>query len=255
MSGMGRPSKAVLRALYARLFRAFGPQQWWPGETPFEVIIGAILTQNTNWGNVEKAIFNLKSKKLLSPRALNKITYAELSALIKPAGYFNVKAKRLKSFIAFLYKEYKGDLTKMAAEDHAQLRKKLLGVNGIGPETADSILLYAFGKPVFVVDAYTKRVLYRHNMAGLKDDYHAIQEKFMKALGADVRTFNEYHALIVRLGKDYCKPNPKCTNCILKDFHYSLAAKCASCHRALPDKRERKRHGGGYLCRFSCQNR
>lgn len=246
---MAKATKTALTAMYTRLFNAFGPQQWWPAQTPFEVIVGAILTQNTNWGNVEKALDNLKHAKRLSPQALNDISRPKLALLIRPAGYFNVKARRLKSFISFLFKEYDGHLGNMMRQDSRVLRQELLNVNGIGPETADSILLYAFDQPVFVVDAYTKRILYRHNLIKEEADYHAVQEMFMGSLRHDVKMFNEYHALIVRLGKDYCKPKPLCQKCALKGFHYSLTMKCSSCHRALPKKHDRIPAQGGYLCR------
>ena len=246
---MIKETQATLTAVYERLLAAFGPQKWWPAQTRFEVIVGAILTQNTNWGNVEKALNNLKRKKLLSPQALRGISPQKLALLIRPAGYFNVKAKRLKNFISFLFNEYDGHLKKMMREDCRLLRQKLLDVNGIGPETADSILLYAFDKPVFVVDAYTKRILYRHNIIAPDADYDTIQEMFMTFLRGDARMFNEYHALIVRLGKDFCRPKPLCGQCALNDLHYSLTIKCGLCHRALPERRDRNPVEGGYLCR------
>jgi len=196
----------------------------------------------------------LKRQGSLSPRALERMTLSRLAKLIRPAGYFNVKAKRLKNFVTFLYQEYRGDLKRMAADDAGRLREKLLGVNGIGPETADSILLYAFQKPAFVVDAYTKRVLYRHNWAGAEEEYHAVQALFTGSFKRDSRLFNEYHALIVRLGKEFCRPRPQCRHCCLRDFHYSLTAKCCSCHRALPVKRDRKPAEGGYLCPGCAKN-
>ena len=205
----------MLKRIYRELYSTFGPQKWWPGETAFEVIVGAILTQNTNWKNVEKAIVNLKSARVLSPQALHKIPAAKLAALIKPVGYFNIKAKRLKNFLSFLYKEYGGKLARMEREDLPVLRRKLLGVNGIGPETADSILLYAFDKPSFVVDAYTKRIFSRHKIISRDIDYSALQELFAKNLKTDVKMFNEYHALIVRLGKDFCQAKAKCEQCPL----------------------------------------
>lgn len=251
---MGRMTHKAIPAVYARLLKSFGPQKWWPAQTKFEVIVGALLTQNTNWGNVEKALNNLKKKKLLSPQALNNISAQELSLQIKPSGYFNVKAKRLKNFISFLFNEYGGSLKNMAKEDCWVLRQKLLHVNGIGPETADSILLYAFDKPVFVVDAYTKRIFARHNIIDSKDNYDEIQEMFMRSLNSDAQMFNEYHALIVRLGKDYCKPRPLCERCLLNDFHYSLMDKCGQCHKALPQKQDRYASGNGYLCK-ECINK
>ncbi len=212
----------ILPKIYERLFKTFGPQAWWPAQSPFEVIVGAILTQNTNWGNVEKALTNLKQKNLLSPELLHKIPIKKLTLLIRPAGYFNVKTKRLKSFIHFLFENYNGDLKKMGQEETEVLRQKLLSVNGIGPETADSILLYAFHKPIFVVDSYTKRILYRHDLIDKDDDYHSVQKIFMSSLALDEKMFNEYHALLVRVAKDYCKTKPQCEQCPLNDIHFSL---------------------------------
>lgn len=200
----------ILKKIYRVLLNEFGPQSWWPAKNSFEVIVGAILTQNTSWVNVERAIENLRKSKKLSVTAFKTIPLTQLSELIKPAGYFNVKAKRLKNFIAFLCCEYQGSLKKMQEAPLDKLRMQLLKVNGIGPETADSILLYAFNKPAFVVDAYTHRMLYRHNFVSYKSDYHAIQDMFFHALPYDWKIFNEYHALIVCLGKFYCKPEPLC---------------------------------------------
>ncbi len=246
---MVKATRATLTAIYARLFEAFGPQKWWPAQTQFEVVVGAILTQNTNWGNVEKALNNLKRANRLSSCTLKDISLQKLALLIRPAGYFNVKAKRLKNFISFLFEEYGGNLKRMAGENTQLLRKKLLGVNGIGPETADSILLYAFDKPVFVVDAYTRRILYRHGIIDEASDYHAVQGVVVGALSCDATMFNEFHALIVRLGKDYCRSKPRCEQCVLKDFHYSLTMKCSCCHKALLKKQERVRWRDGYYCR------
>ncbi len=221
----------TLKKIYTKLFTAFGPQKWWPGDTPFEVIVGAILTQNTAWTNVEKAIYNLKKARLLNPKKLHDLSHAELANHIRPAGYFNIKAKRLKSFLNFLFDSYGGSLDRMfygasrpcrrrkhgntVASIH-KLRRELLQVNGIGPETADSILLYAGSHPVFVVDAYTKRVFSRHQIIKLDADYHDVQELFMKNLPHDVKMFNEYHALIVKVGKDFCRnKKPLCSRCPL----------------------------------------
>ena len=206
-----------LKDIYNTLFKAFGPQHWWPGDTPFEIAVGAILTQNTNWGNVERAINNIKRQKALNAKILHEMPVKDLALLIKPAGYFNVKAKRLKEFLNFLANHYKGSMKKMEAECARSLRQRLLEVKGVGPETADSILLYALNKPVFVVDAYTKRVLHRHKLISEKAAYHEIQGLFHKNLPQDLRLFNEYHALFVRVGKDYCKPKPKCEGCPLKN--------------------------------------
>ncbi len=205
--------RSKLLALYRKLYRAFGPQQWWPGETPFEVAVGAILTQNTNWGNVEKAIDNLKAARKLSPTKLHYMKHKQLAALIRPAGYFNIKARRLKNFFELLFEEYGGSMQRMMKEDSVRIRKKLLQVNGIGPETADSIILYALAKPVFVIDAYTRRVLSRHNIMDHDSPYEQYQELFHSNLERDVATFNEYHALLVRCGKEYCRPKPFCAGC------------------------------------------
>ncbi len=205
-----------LRIIYNVLYKSFGPQHWWPGDTPFEVAVGAILTQNTNWGNVEKAISNLKASRALSAKKIHSMPASRLAALIRPAGYFNIKARRLKAFIGFLVENYQGSMEKMKKEDIHSLRGKLLSVNGVGPETADSILLYALGKPVFVIDAYTKRVLSRHELMGHDESYEDFQSLFHSSLRKDVRLFNEYHALFVRVGKIYCRPKPLCGICPLK---------------------------------------
>ena len=202
--------------IYKKLYTSFGPQHWWPGDTPFEVAVGAILTQNTNWGNVEKAIENLKKNRLLRPSALHELSHNRLAELIRPAGYFNIKAKRLKNFIDLLMREYQGSMNRMKKEDFSSVRKKLLSVNGIGPETADSIILYALEKPVFVIDAYTKRVLSRHNILDHDVSYEAFQEFFHATLKENVGLFNEYHALVVKLAKEYCRTKPVCTGCPLE---------------------------------------
>lgn len=206
-----------LLKIYKKLYQTLGPQHWWPGKTPLEIAIGAILTQNTNWGNVEKAIDNLKKQNALSARVIHKMPVKKLSELIRPTGYFNIKAKRLKSFIDFLMNNYHGSMKRMKNTDMHSLRKKLLSINGIGPETADSILLYALEKPVFVIDAYTKRVLSRHGIMNHEKPYDEFQELFYSALEKDVKLFNEYHALFVNLGKTFCKKKkPLCELCPLK---------------------------------------
>ncbi len=198
------------------MYSNFGRQYWWPADSVFEVMVGAILTQNTNWANVKKAINNLKKHKALSVEKLRKMPAQRLAALIRPAGYFNIKALRLKNLINFLFERYAADIKKMRRIDTPFLRQELLSVNGIGPETADSILLYAFNKPVFVVDAYTKRILSRHGIVKDSAEYYQVQGLFMKNLKSDVKLFNEYHALLVRLGKDYClKTKQKCGACPL----------------------------------------
>jgi endonuclease III related protein len=205
--------------IYRKLYRRFGPQRWWPGDTPFEVSVGAILTQNTNWSNVENAITNLKENNLLSPHGIYGLSLKQLAALIRPAGYFNVKAQRLRYFLEFLMNDYHGKMVNMVSEDVHQLRGKLLRIHGIGPETADSILLYALKKPVFVIDAYTKRVLSRHGIMTSERSYDEFQELFHSSFRKDVRLYNEYHALFVRVGKVFCKKrNPLCGKCPLNDM-------------------------------------
>jgi len=208
------PEKLAL--MYKKLYASFGPQHWWPGETPFEIAVGAILTQNTNWGNVEKAIVNLKDADVLKPAALHDMSHERLAALIRPAGYFNIKTKRLKNFIGLLINEYHGSMSGMKQEDFNSVRKSLLSVNGIGPETADSIILYALEKPVFVIDAYTKRVLSRHNILDHDASYEEFQSLFQSKLKEDISLFSEYHALFVRLAKENCRTKPVCTGCPLE---------------------------------------
>ena len=206
----------MLTQIYRRLLDVFGPQHWWPGDSPFEVMLGAVLTQNTNWQNVERAIRNLRDADLLEPHALYNMPVEELEQLIQPAGYFRVKARRLRNLLEFLIDRYDGSLDAMFAVGLPELREQLLGVNGIGPETADSILLYAGGLPSFVVDAYTHRVFSRHGWIDFEADYHQIQDYLQGGLPQDVQLYNEYHALLVRLGKDFCKKsNPQCKECPL----------------------------------------
>ena len=208
-----------LSELYQRLFDEFGPQHWWPGRSPFEVMIGAVLVQNTAWGNVERAIGNLRDADLIEPRALFDVPSAELEELIRPAGYFRIKTRRLRALLEFLVERYDGSLDDLFATSLDTLREELLAVHGIGPETADSILLYAGELPAFVVDTYTHRVLARHGWIGFDADYHAIQDHFAQNLPQDVALYNEFHALLVRLGKDYCrKRNPKCDACPLAQW-------------------------------------
>ncbi|MCK4293250.1 MAG: endonuclease III domain-containing protein [Planctomycetes bacterium] len=211
-----------LTEIYKLLFESFGPQHWWPGETQFEIITGAILTQNTSWANVEKAIANLKSADRLMPEKLHSLDHSQLAELIRPAGYFNIKAKRLKSFLNWLFDNYHGQLTALEAMHTYHLRTELLAVKGIGPETADSILLYAFDRPIFVVDAYTARIAVRHHLIEPDADYEQLQDLFQSNLPQDVRLFNEYHALLVRLGKDLCKPKPKCPACPLQHLPHTI---------------------------------
>jgi len=203
---------------YNSLFTAFGPQHWWPGRTPFEVIVGAILTQNTSWTNVEIAIANLRRARLLSPRAIRNAPLRTLQRLVRSSGYFRQKARKLKAFCDFLHAGYGGSLKRMFATPTVSLRPKLLGIWGIGPETADSILLYAGGHAVFVVDAYTKRMLARHGWIpdAAKARYDDMRWIFERQFLGEVNRFNELHALIVRVGKQYCRPtDPQCDLCPL----------------------------------------
>jgi endonuclease-3 related protein len=241
---------------YRALYRAWGAQHWWPAETRFEVIVGAYLTQNTAWTNVELALANLRRAQMLSIEGIRKVSIGRLERLIRPSGYFRQKAARLQTFIAFLDKKYSGSLDELFAEPTDRLREELLGLNGVGPETADSILLYAGNHPVFVVDAYTRRILDRHGILPEKTDYEEIRELFQRALApvvqqqeatpanagprlesgfrgaahppsamssaartALVQVYNEMHGLIVRVGKNYCgKSHPKCDECPLQHF-------------------------------------
>jgi endonuclease-3 related protein len=205
-----------LLAIYKTLNAHFGDLNWWPGNSPFEVIVGAILTQNTAWRNVEKAVSRLKSNNLLHPVGILEIDDSTLADLIRPAGYYNIKTRRLKSFIRFLYNEYGGKLDNMFAEDLWRLRARLLTVKGIGEETADSILLYAGRKPIFVVDAYTRRVLQRHDIVHSDATYKEIQNLFMTHLPHSVPLYNQYHALFVHTGKLFCTKSPRCDGCPLQ---------------------------------------
>lgn len=214
---MVKSPEILLTKIYQTLYRAYGPQHWWPGETPFEVMVGAMLTQNTSWKNVEKAIAALKGKGVLHPEGIHQLRESTLASLIRSSGYYRIKARRLKAFVTFLLSEYQGDLEKMKKEELTTLREKLLHVNGIGPETADSILLYALQKPIFVVDAYTRRILSRHRIVSEKASYDDIQTLFMNHLPRDQKLYNEYHALLVHLGKNVCKKKPECDLCPIRD--------------------------------------
>jgi len=211
-------SRRRLLDIYQRLYDQYGPQHWWPGDTPFEVIVGAILTQSAAWSNVEKAIANLKAAGVLSPQGLLSTGEKELAGLIYPAGYFNAKARKLKAFAAMLYERFAGDLAQLLATSWPELRRLLLETHGIGPETADSIILYASGQPVFVVDAYTRRILPRLGLGPPRADYASWQALFMENLPQDAALFNEYHALLVRHGKTLCRREPHCVPCSLLDM-------------------------------------
>jgi len=205
-----------INAFYNSLHDHYGPQLWWPADSQLECILGTILTQNTAWKNVEKVFKKLKSNNLISIEKLDSLPTKKLAALIRSSGYFNQKARKIKNFINFLKRNYDGNLEKMLNEDASALREKLLSIRGIGPETADSILLYAAKKPVFVVDAYTYRILSRHGLIPEQTSYNEIQELFMDTLPRDTQIYNEYHALIVRVGKEHCKKNPICEGCPLE---------------------------------------
>jgi endonuclease III related protein len=204
---------------YNRMLAAFGPQRWWPGDSPFEIIVGAVLVQNTAWRNVERAIDNLREAGVMQPQALYALPQEELAELIRPAGYYQVKAKRLQNLLRFIVDDYGGSLDAMFRTSLPTLREQLLAIHGIGPETADAILLYAGGLPTFVVDTYTHRVLARHGWIDYDADYHQIKELFESELPADAPMYNEYHALLVRIGKDYCKRSAAhCESCPLAEF-------------------------------------
>jgi endonuclease-3 related protein len=208
----------ILESIYTALSNHFGSQEWWPADSPFEVMVGAVLTQNTNWTNVTRAISTLKRENILDPSLLYSLPLDILAEKIKPSGYYNLKAKRLRNLLAVIV-ESGENLDTFLSQDMNTLREQLLEVKGIGPETADSILLYAAHKPVFVVDTYTYRFLLRHGLIGEDSGYHEIQDLFMDNLPPDNRLFNEYHALIVSLGKEFCKKrNPRCSECPLKEF-------------------------------------
>ena len=205
---------------YNLLFDHFGPQGWWPGDTTIEIVVGAVLTQNTNWTNVRKAVANLQVAGLLDFTHLVDLPLSVLAEYIRPSGYYNIKAKRLKNLLLMVGNRYQGDLELLLSDETDRARKNLLSVKGIGPETADSILLYAGGHPVFVIDAYTHRVFSRHGLVAEDAGYHEIQEDFERHLPRDVGLFNEFHALIVMLGKHYCKKtNPLCGSCPLRGFN------------------------------------
>lgn len=246
--------ESEIRAYYRTLHHAWGRQHWWPARTPFEVIVGAYLTQNTAWTNVEKALANLRAEHALSVNGMRRVRLRELERLVRPSGYFRQKAQRVKAFIAFLDREYAGSLTKLLAQPTSQLREKLLSLHGVGPETADSILLYAGNHPVFVVDAYTRRILDRHEILPGDSDYEEIRQLLERALlpvvneeelqavalnavsgapGAShppspmstaprsplVQVYNETHGLLVGIGKNYCrKSQPRCDECPLREF-------------------------------------
>jgi endonuclease-3 related protein len=207
-----------LMDMFDLMLNHFGPQHWWPGETPLEIMVGAILTQNTSWNNVEKAIINLKADNLLSLEALYASSLSLLADRIRPAGYFNIKAGRLKNLINTIMDKYNGNIAGFLTQETDALRQELMSIKGVGPETADSILLYAAGRPVFVIDAYTHRILNRHGLSDEQVTYYDLQGLFMDSLPEDPELFNEFHALMVRVGKEYCRRRPLCNLCPLEEW-------------------------------------
>jgi endonuclease-3 related protein len=220
MKSAPSPTTRTLRRIYNALHRAFGPQGWWPGRTRTEIVVGAILTQNTNWKNVERAIAQLRAAGLLDWAALRDVPVGKLAELVRPAGYYNIKAARLKHFVTWLWAEHGGDFDGLAERGVDELRAELLSIRGIGPETADSILLYALGRPTFVVDAYTARVAVRHRLIDAPVDYDGLKALFEDHLPIDACLFNEYHALLVAVGKHHCRPRAQCPGCPLEQFDH-----------------------------------
>ncbi len=208
----------TLDEVYQQLYEALGPQHWWPAESAFEVVLGAVLVQNTAWRNVEKAIENLRQSDLLSAKAMYQLAPEELEELIRPAGYFRMKTRRIRNLLDHLFTQHEGSLSAMLKVDTETLREELLQINGIGPETADSILLYAAERPVFVVDTYTNRILKRHGWIEHEADYSTIQAHFQTHLEADSQLYNEFHALLVRIGNLYCRKKPRCEECPLSKW-------------------------------------
>jgi endonuclease-3 related protein len=213
--GLGR---RTLLHVYRRLVKRFGPGGWWPGESAFEVCLGAILTQNTSWANADKALAALRADGRLTYNRLRALSEARLARLIRSSGTFSVKARRIGAFLSFLGSEFGGDVEAMRRAETVELRSKLLDVHGIGPETADAIVLYAVGRPLFVVDAYTRRVFTRLGMLSGHESYDQIQRTFMEELPRRAALFNDYHAQIVRLAKRICRPRPLCRDCPLNDL-------------------------------------
>ncbi len=205
----------TLLEAYRRLDDAWGPQHWWPGESVLEIMVGAVLTQNTAWSNVERAIANLKAAGTLSMQALLALPLDELAALIRPAGYFNVKARRLRALLEWVWEA--GGVEALSGWTDEKLRSGLLGVHGVGPETADDILLYAFGRPVFVIDAYTRRILGRLGLIDPTMGYEHLRAVIEAELPPDVPLFNQFHALLVAHGKEICRPRPRCAACVLRE--------------------------------------
>jgi endonuclease III related protein len=210
------PLRRQLLHLYDALYRRFGPQDWWSARSAFEVVVGAILTQSTAWVNVERALSRLRRAGALRPVVLHDLSARRLAALVRASGFYRVKAGRLRAFVRHLVRQHQGRLRSFLRQPAAALRAELLSIPGIGPETADSILLYAAGRPVFVVDAYTRRVLARHRIVPPEADYRTLQALFMANLPGDPALFSEYHALLVRVATEYCRASPRCERCPLR---------------------------------------
>ncbi|HQN19237.1 MAG TPA: endonuclease III domain-containing protein [Syntrophobacteraceae bacterium] len=210
--------RKLIRGVFDRLFSALGPQYWWPADTPFEVIVGAILTQNTAWRNVKQAIGRLRESNLLTGEAINAVSLQDLASLIRSSGYYNQKARKLKAFCEHVQNHWQGRLNDFLSQDMENLRAELLGLHGIGPETADSIILYAAGQPSFVVDAYTHRIFHRHGWVPEAVQYEDLRSYFMEALEPDPAMYQEYHALLVRTGHLYCRRKPTCGSCPLHEW-------------------------------------
>ncbi len=214
-TGSNQPQRTLLR-YYRRLRHHFGHRDWWPARTRFEVILGALLTQNTNWSNVEKALANLRGARALTPARLSRLHAATLARLLRPSGYYRQKARAVRGFLAHLNNGYRGSLARLLARPTDELREELLALRGIGPETADSILLYAAGRPVFVIDTYTRRVLARHGLAQSKTSYEQLQAYFETHLPRRPALYNDFHAQLVAVGKHYChRQRPDCAACPL----------------------------------------
>jgi len=212
----------LLKAMYQAMVARFGHQGWWPADGALETCVGAILTQNTNWQNVVKALANLKAAGGLGVPAMQAMDLSELAELIRPAGYYNVKARRLKNFLAAVHGNWDDDVERFLDRPVGALREDLLAINGIGRETADSIILYAAGKCTFVVDSYTARIMYRHRLIDESADYDQIKELFESNLPDDVELFNDYHAQLVATGKNFCRGEPRCAGCPLEQFEHDV---------------------------------
>ncbi len=215
-------NRELILEIYQRLLDRYSRQNWWPSDSRFEIIVGAILTQNTNWSNVEKAINNLKKNNLLTPEEMYQCDSQILAELIRPSGYYNIKTKRIKNFLKWLFENYDGQIEALEPLETSYLREELLGINGIGKETADSILLYGLEKPTFIVDAYTARIFGRHGLIDSYWGYDEIKELFESNLDKDAKLYNEYHALIVTLGKEHCKKRPICKGCPLESLAHEI---------------------------------